>query len=801
MYRLIQRGQDTPAWPRPEGMPALIYALLRRRGVASAAEAEAFLHPDRRNLTDPMRLQGMAQAVDRVRRALDAGERVCVFGDYDVDGVCATAILLTYLREAGCDCEAYIPDRHAEGYGLNEAAVREIASRASLLITVDCGISCVNEVALCKSLGMDVIVTDHHRPGDIVPECVIVNPLIGDWPGAPLCGAGVAMKLVHALGGEDQAMARIDLAAMATVADLVPLTDENRLIVALGIQSINASPRLGIRLLCEQAGLADKPVSSGTIGFQLGPRINASGRLGSAKRALTLLTTTDEAEGRAIAGELEAENARRRDETTRIVDACLDMLKTYDLNRHRAIVLCGADWNTGVIGLVASQLSQMYHYPAIVLSETDGVCVGSCRSIPAVDIFEALKSCGSLFIRYGGHRQAAGLAIPRERVEAMIEALDRWIGEHTVPDDFVPEAEYDLDCPPDELTNEAVSQLDLMRPTGYGNPAPVFLTTARVDAARAVGRDGQHLQLRLTRDGQTTPGIAFGQGGRAPTLEGATRQMLFCPSINTFRGNVNVQYEIRTFLDEQPEAVFARYEEKYSRYQRTFLTELLYNNSTHDPVSAARPLAHAALGEWLRSSPQGTVIAAATAQGARSLEAFLTEQGLTGRLDAFAGRWPESPAPMNAACLSPVGPAPAAYSRLVLWDAPEEAFSSLPAHDALYAAPQGEPDSWMARLPDVDSLRAVYIAAKRAAPMGIERVSLSDIEREVARVGGLDDDILVQAALAVLDHMGLAVVDRAAARLTLPPPKKSDPTEDQLFRRLQRLRAFALGPAAAPARD
>ena len=282
MHRLVQRGAEGARWECPADMPELIYLLLTRRGVESSEAARAFLYPDAADLHDPMLLSGMAEAIARIRRAQDAGETVCVYGDYDVDGVCATSILTLYFRALGLSCVHYIPDRHAEGYGLNDAAIEKIAQSATLLVTVDCGISCAHEVETAKALGLDVIVTDHHRPGDILPDCTVINPLLNDYPFPYLCGAGVAFKLVAALGGLEEALSYVDLAALATVADLVTLTDENRVIVSLGLQRINREPRLGLRMMIERAALTGRDLSAGSIGFQIAPRINASGRLGDA---------------------------------------------------------------------------------------------------------------------------------------------------------------------------------------------------------------------------------------------------------------------------------------------------------------------------------------------------------------------------------------------------------------------------------------------------------------------------------------------------------------------------------------
>jgi len=790
MYRLIQRGQNGEIWPRPDDMPPLIHQLLVRRGVTSAAEARAFLRPDESQLHDPMLLPGMAEAAARIRKAREAGETVCVWGDYDVDGVSATAILLLYFQSIGLSCFHYIPDRHSEGYGLNDAGIREAAKEASLLVTVDCGISCAHEIETAKSQGMDAIVTDHHRPGAALPDCTVVNPLLGGYPFDRLCGAGVAFKLVHALGGLDAAMEYVDLAALATVADLVPLTGENRAIVALGLARINRAPRLGVKLLIDRAGLGGRALTAGNIAFQLAPRINASGRLGDARRALRLLTASDAGEAAPIADELEQENARRRDEEQAIVNECGQMMEHYDLLAHRIIVLCGTGWNSGVIGLAASRLAQEYHYPVALLAEADGVCVGSCRSIPAVDIFAALSSVADLMTRFGGHHQAAGLAMPKAHLDAFIARLDEYLAGHTRPDDYIPELEYDLAWPLGGVTEEAVRMMERLQPAGFGNPSPVFLARAAVESARAVGQNGAHLQLQLTQDGAHMQGIGFGQGALARDIAGTTRDLLYAPSLNEWRGRVSVQCEVKSFLTEPVPSVFARFVDKYPRFLRTYLTEVLYNIELTSSVPATAEATADELCKWLEASPQGTLIAAVTEQGARALLAFLEDGGLADRVDAVVGRWPDGRTAMNAVCLCPGGAPRGAWRRVVLWDAPAEAFAALPGGIPCLAGRRA-PESWMDELPDVDALRNVYIAARRLGAQPVVRVTLGDIERDVARGGGLAEGPALQASLAVLNDMGLLDVDPEEARMTLLPGKKCRPEDSALFRRLRRIADYA----------
>ena len=391
-----KREAERVHFARPEGMPHLLHALLIQRGVASAAEAEAFLAPTEALLHDPLLLSDMDRAVSRLQSALAAGERVCVYGDYDVDGVCAAAILFLHLRSLGAKARVYLPDRQREGYGLNEEAVRALAADTDLLVSVDCGVNAVDMASLARRLGMDIVITDHHRPGETLPDCPVVDPLLNDYPCPHLSGAGVAFKLVEALSGRAAAMEYIDLAALSTVADVVPLLDENRFIVRAGLQRMNERPRPGVAALKRVAGLENRALTAGHLGFQLGPRLNAGGRLGSARRGLELLLTEDRARAEALAEELDAENSARRNVENAILDQAEEALRDFDFPARRAIVLAREGWNPGVLGLAASRLVEKYHYPAILLCEENGVLKGSCRSIPGVDIFAALSASGAV---------------------------------------------------------------------------------------------------------------------------------------------------------------------------------------------------------------------------------------------------------------------------------------------------------------------------------------------------------------------------------------------------------------------
>ncbi|MBQ9855631.1 MAG: single-stranded-DNA-specific exonuclease RecJ, partial [Clostridia bacterium] len=509
MLRLKKRECTTFDWPRPEGLSPIMHALLRMRGIKSDQEAYAFLSPSKEQIRDSFLLSDMQKAVDVITASINAGESICVYGDYDVDGVCASAILVSFLKSIGAKAEPYLPSRHQEGYGLNENALKEIAKKHQLLVSVDCGITAVSLVECAKNEGLKVVVTDHHRPEGDLPDCPVVNPLLNGYPFPYLCGAGVAFHLVSALGGREKAMEYIDYAALATIADIVPLYDENRAIAAIGLKKINHSPRPGIRALIDAAGLSARTINAGNVAFQLTPRLNASGRIGDAMRAYNLITSTNMDECISLASELNEENARRKTLEQEAIDEAENMLSDFNWIDRRAIVVQGQNWNPGVIGLAASRLTEKYHYPTIVLTKEDDVYVGSCRSIDGIDIHDALSSVSEYLVKFGGHKMAAGLTIKEENIEAFKEALDIYLYENAPQDAYIPYQEYDLDIETDELTVETVQSLDALSPTGCGNPAPIFRMRAQLLSPRPVGANGAHLKVTLKGETGAIDGIWF----------------------------------------------------------------------------------------------------------------------------------------------------------------------------------------------------------------------------------------------------------------------------------------------------
>ena len=532
--------------PALAGMPVWMSALLSARGIQSEEEANRFLSPSLDDLHDPLLMQDMAKAVHLIRQAIQGQEHIVVYGDYDADGVCASAIMLETLKELGGNVSVRIPSRHAEGYGLHEDAVREIASSARLLITVDCGISSVAEVALARQLGLRVIVTDHHElPDTLPPANAVLNPLLGDYPFRGLCGAGVALKVTQALL-PDRVRNRLDLAALATVADVVPLKGENRVIVREGLKLMPRIGRPGLLALIRQAGLKS-PLRAEDLAFRLGPRLNAAGRLEDALQAVRLLTTEDEREADRLALHLEELNRSRQQEEKAIISQALSQLRDhFSFRENRIIILAGENWNKGLIGLAAGKICEQFHYPVIVLSIEGETATGSCRSIPGVHIYELLSGCSDLLLRFGGHAQAAGLSIETRLIPELQRRLSQAIRRSCDDSVFLPVQTYDLELPFREWTLENLTWLDQLEPTGYGNPPPLFLVSAaEALELRRVGQDRSHLRVVL-RDtaGDILSGIGFSMGKEADhPLQYI--DALYQPSRNEFRGQVSVQLMLR----------------------------------------------------------------------------------------------------------------------------------------------------------------------------------------------------------------------------------------------------------------
>jgi len=487
------------------GLSPLAARALACRGLAQVEEARTFLEDDLAGVLDPMQIADMDRAVAGLEAALARGDRIRIYGDYDADGVCATALLVRALRGLEANVDWYIPHRVEEGYGLNEEAVRQAKEDGiALLITVDCGSTAVAEIDLALSLGVQVVVCDHHRPGRELPKAPVLNPWRADccYPFKELAGVGVAFKLVSALARarslpEGSEFPFLDLVCLGTIADVVPLIGENRLFVQHGLRALASSRKLGLRALMEVADLSGE-IASHQVAFVLAPRINAAGRMEHAQAAVSLLLTRDPEEAAALAETLSEQNRLRREEETQTLAEAQELIDgELDLSREKVIVLAREGWHPGVIGIVASRLVERYHRPALMIAVAEGMGKGSGRSVTALNLWEALGECAPLLAHYGGHRYAAGFGLSAEQILPLRRRINEVADSILSWEELVRTVELDGVAELAELSVEAVGELNRLAPFGMGNPRPLLVSRGlTLEDVRAVG-DGSHLTMRL----------------------------------------------------------------------------------------------------------------------------------------------------------------------------------------------------------------------------------------------------------------------------------------------------------------
>ncbi len=555
------------------GVSETTASVLVRRGYGDPVEAAAFLAGEPPG-HDPFALGDMAQACERIRTAIADGTRICVHGDYDVDGICATTLAVSILRELGAEVDWHLPSRFEEGYGVSSETLGRLAGEGyGLVLTVDCGITAVDEIAEARSAGLDVIVTDHHRPGDRVPDCPIVATRPSGYPFPELCGTGVVYKLGEALlGRDDERLTRhLDLVALATIADVVPLVDENRALAIAGLRRLATTTRPGIRALMHVARVDAAVVDEGSVGFRLAPRINAAGRLGRPTAALELLLTDDEEIAGRIARELEELNRERQaveDRILREARATIDAWPEGRRNR-RGYVVAGEDWHEGVIGIVASRLAERYHRPVVLIAGTDGLWKGSGRSIPSFDLHAGLAACSDHLERFGGHRAAAGLSIHPENVDALADAFAAYADAHLGEEDMRAVTPVDAIVRGSALTLALCGELRRLAPFGLGNPGVNLLVAGVELGDLATVGDGKHLRFRVTdRNRPAGSAIAFGFGSQLDRYRRAGRyDVAFRLQENTWNGTTSPQLVVRRIFDT-PE----RYLELHERFAAEWRT-------------------------------------------------------------------------------------------------------------------------------------------------------------------------------------------------------------------------------------
>ncbi|MBI1856046.1 MAG: single-stranded-DNA-specific exonuclease RecJ [Chloroflexi bacterium] len=537
--------------------PPILRQILFNRGYATDAEARAFLKAEPDFDPNPFQLTGMDAAVKRIRIAIEQREPIAIYGDYDVDGVTSTALLVEALHGLGADVRGYIPNRFDEGYGLNKDALDHLkADGVTLVITVDCGIRSPDEALHARTIGLDLVISDHHHPaeGDLPPALAVINPKQhGDaYPDKDLAGVGIAYKIAEALFIYDQPSTvngqlndLLDLVALGTVADLAPLVGENRVLVRKGLKQIRETKRQGLFSLANVAEVSLQKITSGNIGFMLGPRLNASGRLESALASLELLTTTDFMRAGQLAQQLDVQNRQRQAITRSMQEQAEAIAMSEDPNAY-LLFAAHEDFNPGVVGLAASRLSETHYRPAIVAARGAEETRGSCRSIPEFHITDALDQCADLLVRHGGHRAAAGFTVRNEKLSELVTRLKSIAEAQLSREDLRPTMTADVEVALSQLNFDLLKHLEYFQPTGYGNPDPVFVSRdVKVKASRTVGADGRHLKLTLDDErGMTFDAIGFRIGNLQAHLP-SRLDVMYMLEANEYNGRSSLQLNLK----------------------------------------------------------------------------------------------------------------------------------------------------------------------------------------------------------------------------------------------------------------
>ena len=528
--------------------------ILASRGIRTAAEARAYIRPTLDSLHDPFLMRDMTAAVNRLEQAVEHHERIMVYGDYDVDGTTAVALMYSFLRTQTDNLIYYIPDRYREGYGISKEGIDTAQSEGcTLVIALDCGIKAVDKIAYANSHHIDFIICDHHTPGEEIPEAVaVLNMKRNDcpYPYKELSGCGVGFKLVQAYaqrkGIDKQEIYRLlPLLAMSIASDIVPVTGENRVLAFYGLRALNAYPSVGLKAIMQVAGMGDKPVTISDLVYKIGPRINAAGRIKSGTEAVRLLITEDETEARQFAQDINTYNLNRRDYDSRTTDEALEQLSADPDNaaKHTTVVF-SPEWHKGVVGIAASRLTETYYRPTIVLTKgDDDIISGSARSVSDFDIYTAIDSCRDLLTNFGGHKFAAGLSMHLSDLPEFKERFEAYVASHITPEQKVPTLEIDAEVELSNMNWKLYKILQCLEPFGPGNERPLFMSRNLINNrnTRAVS-DGRHLHLDVTDRVAAMDGVAFGEGGKAAHLQnGKSVDICFYLEENVFRGKSTLQ--------------------------------------------------------------------------------------------------------------------------------------------------------------------------------------------------------------------------------------------------------------------
>ena len=538
--------------------PALGH-LLVQRGFTTPHEAKRFFRPQLADLHDPFLMNDMQEAVDRLNEAMIRKERIMVYGDYDVDGCTAVALVYKFLRDFYPNIDFYIPDRYDEGYGVSKKGVEFAAETGvGLIIVLDCGIKAIEEVAYAKELGIDFIICDHHVPDEELPCAVaILNPKREDnrYPYTDLSGCGVGFKFMQAFAQSNgiefnQLHQLLDLCVISIASDIVPIMGENRILAYHGLRILNSKPSVGLKAVCEVCGVADREVTMNDIIFKIGPRLNASGRMQNGKEAVQLLVERNYPEALELANLIDQYNDARKDLDKQMTEEAIEMAKaTPGIDDHRSVVIYNEAWHKGVIGIVASRLTELYYRPAVVLTRSEGIATGSARSVSGFDVYSAVQHCADLLENFGGHTYAAGLSLKVENVEAFKQRFEAYVAEHILDEQTQPTLDIDAQLDFSDINMKFYQDLKKFSPFGPGNPKPIFFTPRVYDygTSKVVGRGQEHIKLELVdnKSNSIMNGIAFGQSSQARYIK-TKRAFDICYSVeeNTHkRGEVQLQIE------------------------------------------------------------------------------------------------------------------------------------------------------------------------------------------------------------------------------------------------------------------
>lgn len=550
---------DVPRMMELINVPRVIAQILLNRGVSTFDDARYFLKPTLDDLHSPFLMADMDLAVERIADAIDRKERIMVFGDYDVDGTTATTLLYLTIKLLTDEISSYIPNRMTDGYGLSIEGLQEARKRGvTLILAVDCGITANAEVDQAREMGIDVVIIDHHVPGETLPKGVaILNPKRDDcgYPFKELCGVGLAYKVAQALAEhvglpENAVYTHMDLVALGTTADIVPLRDENRVLTKYGLDMMQQTDKSGLQALLEVSGLREKELSTGHMLFMLAPRINAAGRMGDATRVVDLLITEDQRVAADLARELNEENQRRRKEDTLTFEAARDVVeKDPFLREAKGLVLASDTWHPGIIGIVASRMVEAFNRPVVMISTAGEKGRGSARTVGDFHLYNAIKECSDLLIQFGGHHHAAGLSIEKDRIEAFRRKFHEVVAARATPADFIPRLEIDSEIELDEVTPRMVKLMKMIGPFGPANHHPVLVSRnlSLVGSTRTIGVEKKHLKFRVKQNGRVMDAIGFGMADHVGRVnENRDRlDLAFTLEENTFRGETSLQLRIK----------------------------------------------------------------------------------------------------------------------------------------------------------------------------------------------------------------------------------------------------------------